>query len=165
LDTVPEKLGVTWSGTTTLSQWVGYLILLAIMLFATVSAAEMLGSAALTGILNVFIAFFWKVVLGVIIFGIGLYFAQLAYKAVMKTGINQANFIGRLAQIAIVVFAAAIALREIGIANEIINLAFGITLLAIGLAVALSFGLGTQKIAERELDSFLTNMRGSKDEE
>ena len=103
LDTVPEKLGVTWSGTTTLSQWVGYLILLAIMLFATVSAAEMLGSTALTGILNVFIAFFWKVVLGVIIFGIGLYFAQLAYKAVMKTGINQANFVGRLAQIAIVV--------------------------------------------------------------
>jgi hypothetical protein len=159
LDTVPEKLGVTWSGTSTLSQWVSYLILVAIMLFATVSAAEMLGSAALTGILNVFIAFFWKVVLGVIIFVIGLYFAQLAYKAVMKTGINQANFVGRLAQIAIVVFAAAIALREIGIANEIINLAFGITLLAIGLAVALSFGLGTQKIAERELDSFLTNMR------
>lgn len=164
LDTVPEKLGITWSGETTLSQWVGYLILLAIMLFATVSAAEMLGSAALTGILNVFIAFFWKVVLGVIIFGIGLYFAQLAYNAVMKTGINQANIIGRLAQIAIVVFAAAIALRQIGIANEIISLAFGITLLAIGLAVALSFGLGTQKIAERELDSFLTNMRKPKDE-
>jgi hypothetical protein len=165
LDTVPEKLGVTWSGTTTLSQWVGYLLLLAIMLFATVSAAEILGSAALTEILNVFIAFFWKVVLGVIIFGIGLYFAQLAYNAVMKTGINQANFVGRLAQIAIVVFSAAIALREIGIANEIINLAFGITLLAIGLAVALSFGLGTQKIAERELDSFLTNMRAPKDKE
>jgi hypothetical protein len=98
LDTVPEKLGVTWSGTTTLSQWVGYLILLAVMLFATVSAAEMLGSEALTEILNVFIAFFWKVVLAVIIFGIGLYFANLSYGAVMKTGVNQANFIGRAAQ-------------------------------------------------------------------
>jgi small-conductance mechanosensitive channel len=164
LDTVPEKLGVTWSGTTTLSQWVGYLILLAIMLFATVSATEMLGSAALTGIMNVFIAFFWKVVLGVVILAIGLYFANLAYKAVMKTGINNANFIGRLAQTAIVVFAGAIALREIGVANEIINLAFGITLAAIALAIALSFGLGTQKIAERELDGFLTKMRGPKDE-
>ena len=165
LDTVPEKLGVTWSGTTTLSQWVGYLILLAIMLFATVSAAEMLGSNALTGILNVFIAFFWKVVLAVIIFGIGLYFANLSYGAVMKTGVNQANFIGRAAQVAIVIFAGAIALREVGVANEIINLAFGITLFAIGLAVALAFGLGTQKIAERELDSFLTKMRTPKDEE
>ncbi len=165
LDTVPEKLGITWSGTTTLSQWVGYLILLAIMLLATVSAAELLGSAALTEILNVFIAFFWKVVLAVVIFAVGLYFATLAYKAVVKTGTNQANFIGRMAQVAIIVFAAAIALREIGVANEIINLAFGVTLAAIGLAVALAFGLGTQKIAERELDSFLTKMRSPKDEE
>ena len=164
LDTVPEKLGLTWSGTTTLSQWVGYLLLVAIMLFATVSATEMLGSDALTGIMNVFIAFFWKVVLAVVIFAIGLYFANLAYKAVMKAGINQANFIGRMAQIAIVIFAAAISLREIGVANEIINLAFGITLAAIGLAIALAFGLGTQKIAERELDGFLTKMRTPKDE-
>ncbi|MCJ7536847.1 MAG: mechanosensitive ion channel [Anaerolineales bacterium] len=164
LDTVPEKLGITWSGTTTLSQWVGYLILVAIMLFATVSATEMLGSDALTGIMNVFIAFFWKVVLAVVILGVGLYFANLAYKAVMKTGTNNANFIGRMAQIAIVVFAGAIALREVGVANEIINLAFGITLAAIALAIALSFGLGTQKIAERELDSFLTKMRSPKDE-
>jgi hypothetical protein len=135
------------------------------MLFATVSAAEMLGSEALTEILNVFIAFFWKVVLAVIIFGIGLYFANLSYGAVMKTGVNQANFIGRAAQVAIVIFAGAIALREVGVANEIINLAFGITLFAIGLAAALAFGLGTQKIAERELDSFLTKMRTPKDEE
>ena len=164
LDTVPEKLDIKWSSTTTLSQWVAYLILVAIMLFATVSATEMLGSDALTGIMNVFIAFFWKVVLAVLIFMVGLYFANLAFKAVMKTGMNQANFIGRTAQVAIVVFAAAIALREIGVANEIVNLAFGITLAAIGLSAALSFGLGTQKIAERELDGFITKMRSPKDE-
>jgi hypothetical protein len=164
LDTVPEKLDIKWSSTTTLSQWVGYLILVAIMLFATVSATEMLGSDALTMIMNVFIAFFWKVVLAVLIFVVGLYFANLAYKAVMKTGMNQANFIGRTAQVAIVVFAAAVGLREIGVANEIVNLAFGITLAAIGLAAALSFGLGTQKIAERELDGFITKMRTPKDE-
>jgi hypothetical protein len=159
VDTLPEKLGITWSATTTLSQWIGYLILVAIMLFAVVSATEMLGSAALTEIMNVFIAFFWKVVLAVVILAIGLYFANLAYGAVMKTGMNNANFIGRLAQVAIVVFAAAIALGQVGVANEIINLAFGVTLAAIGLAAALSFGLGTQKIAERELDNFLTKMR------
>ena len=165
VDTVPEKLGITWSGTTSLSQWVGYLILVAVMLFAVITAAELLGSTALTEILNVFIAFFWKVVLAVVIFAIGLYFSNLAYKAVQKTGMNQSNFIGRMAQIAIVIFAAAVALREIGVANEIINLAFGITLAAIGLSVALAFGLGSQKIAERELDGFLTKMRNPKEGE
>ena len=164
VDTIPKKLGLTWSGTTPLSQWIGYLILVAIMLFAVVSATEMLGSTALTEIINVFIGFFWKVVLGVVILAIGLYFANLAYKAVIKTGISNANMIGRLAQVAIIIFAGAIALREIGVANEIINLAFGVTLAAIGLAAALSFGLGTQKIAERELDSFITKMREPKDD-
>lgn len=164
LDAVPGKLGITWSGKTTLSQWIGYLILVAIMLFAVVSATEMLGSEALTSLLNAFISFFWKVVLAVVILAVGLYFANLAYGAVMKTGMGNANFIGRLAQVAIAVFAGAVALREVGVANEIINLAFGITLAAIALGFALSLGLGTQKIAERELDQFLTKMRTTKDE-
>jgi hypothetical protein len=99
-----------------------------------------------------------------VILAIGLYFANLAYGAVMKTSMNNANFIGRSAQVAIVVFSAAIALRQVGVANEIINLAFGITLAAIALATALAFGLGSQRIAERELDSFLTRMRKPGDE-
>ena len=113
----------------------------------------------------VFIAFFWRVVLAAVIFAIGLYFANLAYKAVTATGANQANFVGRASQVAIIIFSAAIALREIGVANEIISLAFGITLFAIGLAVALAFGLGSKEIAGRELDNFLTVMRGPKNQD
>ena len=158
-NTIPERLGLKWSATTTPSQWVGWLVLLAIMLFATVSALELLGSDSVVRMLDVFIAFFWKVILAALIFAVGLYMANLAYKAIHATGANQSNFIGRMAQIAIIVFAAAIALREIGIANEIINLAFGITLAALGLAVALSLGLGTTKISEREVDGFISKLR------
>ena len=158
-DSVPERLGLKWSPTTTPSQWLGYLVLVAIMLLATVSALELLGSEALTVMLNAFIAFFWKVLLAAVILAIGLYMANLAYKAVDSTGINQSNFIGRLAQIAIIIFAAAIALRQVGIANEIISLAFGITLGAIALAAAISLGLGTTKISEREVDGFIAKLR------
>ena len=164
-DTIPEKLGMKWSTETTPSQWVGYLTMFAIMLFAIVGSLEMLQAQSLVLIMNVFIAFFWKVVLAVIIFGIGMYLAGLVYKGILATGTNQANFIGRMAQIAIIVFAAAISLREIGVANDIINLAFGVTLGALGLAVALSFGLGTTKISEREVDNFITVMREPQDEE
>jgi hypothetical protein len=129
------------------------------MLFATVSALELLGSESVASMVDVFIAFFWKVILAAIILAIGLYMANLAYKAIHGTGINQANFIGRVAQIAIIIFAAAIALREVGIANEIVNLAFGITLAALGLAVALSLGLGTTKISEREVDGLISRLR------
>lgn len=164
-DTIPEKLGMKWSVDNTPSQWVGRLTLFAIMLFAIVGALEMLQAQSLVVIMNVFIAFFWKVVLAVVIFGIGLYLAGIAYRGVLATGTNQANFIGRVAQMAIIVFAAAISLRTIGVADDIINLAFGITLAALGLAVAISLGLGTTKISEREVDKFISVMREPQDEE
>ena len=73
------------------------------------------------------------------------------------------DFLARVARIAIVVFAAAFSLREIGVADDIINLAFGITLGAIGVALALAlglgFGLGSKEIAGREVDRFLSSMR------
>jgi len=158
-DSVPEKLGLSWSAATRPSKFVGYLVLLAIMLLSATSAAELLGSAFLVEALGVFIAFFWQVVLAVLIFAIGLYFANLARNTIMKTGANQANFVGRVAQVAIIVFAASMSLRTVGLANDVINLAFGLTLGALALAAALAFGLGGREVAGRELDHFITQMR------
>jgi hypothetical protein len=56
-------------------------------------------------------------------------------------------------------------LRELGLANDIINLAFGITLGALGLAAALAFGLGGREVAGRELDRFVSHMRGDESDE
>ncbi len=162
-DRVPEKLGLTWSVSNTPSKFVGYLVLLAIMLLSATSAAELLGSDFLVEALGVFIAFFWQVVLAVLIFAIGLYFANLAKKMIQKTGANQAGFLARLAQIAVIIFATSMSLRELGLANDIINLAFGITLGAIGLSAALAFGLGSREVAGREVDRFITQMRGDEE--
>ena len=163
-DSVPEKLGVTWSMSNTPSKFVGYLVLVAIMLLSATSAAELLGSDFLVEALGAFIAFFWQVVLGVVILAIGLYFANLAKNLIVKTGSNQAGFIARLAQVAIIIFAASMALRQMGLANDIINLAFGVTLGAIGLAAALAFGLGGREVAGREVDRFISQMRSDDDE-
>jgi hypothetical protein len=158
-DSLPEKLGLSWSAATSPSKFVGYLVLLAIMLLSATSAAELLGSAFLVEALGVFIAFFWQVVLAVLIFAIGLYFANLAKDTIAKTGANQAGFVARLAQVAIIVFAASMSLRTVGLANDIINLAFGLTLGGLVLAAALAFGLGGREVAGRELDRFVTQMR------
>ena len=42
-----------------------------------------------------------------------------------------------------------------GFANEIINLAFGITLGAAAVAVAIAFGIGGRDIAARKLDEWI----------
>ena len=80
-------------------------------------------------------------VLAVLILAIGLYFAKLVI-IIMKTGSDQAVSIVRLPQAAVVTFTTSMSLREFGLANDIINLAFGITMGAISLAAALAFGLG-----------------------
>ena len=66
------------------------------------------------------------------------------------------------ARVAIIVFAATLGLRQIGIAEDIVNLAFGIILGAFAVAAALAFGLGARDIAERELESWIKSMRGKK---
>jgi hypothetical protein len=162
-DSLPERLGLGWSGERTPSQWLGYLLFIVVMIYAASAAVELLGSAFLVATLDAFTGFFWRVVLAAITFGIGLYLARLAYDVIVSTGANYALLMARLARIAIIVFAATLGLREIGVASEIINMAFGITLGAIGVALALAlglgFGLGSREIAGREVDSFLSSMR------
>jgi len=129
------------------------------MIFAATSAAEILGSQFLVDALNVFIAFLWQVVLALVIVAIGLYFANLAYKAISVSKTSNALLLARLSRIAIIVFSIAMGLRELGIADDIVNLAFGVTLGAIGFAAALAFGLGSREVAGREVENFITAMR------
>lgn len=158
-DTVPERIGIRWSPTHTPSEWVAWTLLVVIMLFAVTSAFELLGSLFLVNVMNNFIGFLGRVFLAVVIFAFGLYFANLAYKIIHNTGVNQANFLGRASQVAIIFFAGSLSLREVGVGADVINLVFGITLAAVGLAFALSFGLGTQHVAERELENVIKTLR------
>jgi hypothetical protein len=64
---------------------------------------------------------------------------------------SQMKILAQAARISILAFAGAMALRQMGLANEIITLAFGLLLGAIAVAVALSFGLGGKEIAAREI--------------
>ena len=158
-DALPEKLGLNWSISNKPSAWAGSLVLIVIMLFAATSAAEILGSRFIVEAMDVFINLLWNTFLAVIIFAFGLYFARLAYKIIYATGMNNANFLARGAQIAIIVFAGAIALGQLGIASNIVDMAFGITLGGIVLAAVLAFGLGSREIAGREVQSFVEAMR------
>ncbi|NCF68091.1 MAG: mechanosensitive ion channel [Chloroflexi bacterium] len=162
-DVLPEKLGLKWSATRTPSEWIGWLTLIVIMIFAATAAVELLGSAFLVSAMDIFITLLWNVFLAAVIFAFGLYFANLVYKIIYETGTDNALFMARMAKVLVIIFAAAIALGQLGIAKEIINLAFGISLGAIALAFALAFGLGVglgdRDIAGREVDDLITKWR------
>lgn len=142
-------------GERTPSEIVGYVALVGIMLFATIEAFDLLGFAQIADLVTQFTAFAGQVVLGIVIFGLGLYLATVAANIVRGSDVAQAGLLATAARGAILVFAGAMALRQMGLANEIVNLAFGLVLGAIAVAGALAFGLGGREVAARQLEQWV----------
>jgi hypothetical protein len=150
-------------GTWTPSSVIGYLVLLGIMLFALIEAAERLEFGMVAGIFSQFAVLAGHIILGLIIFAIGLFLANVFYNAILATSASQSRFLAASARIAIIILAGAMALRQMGLANEIINLAFGLILGAIAIAVAVAFGMGGREIAGRELNEWINSMKSRND--
>lgn len=140
---------------------VGAIVLVAIMLFAAMEAARLLTFLFLASIIADFLVFGGRLLLAIIIFGIGFYLANLAYDLLWSSGGKNATFTARLARWAVLLFTGAIALKQLGVADEIINLAFGLTLGAIAVAAALAFGLGARDVAGREAERFVADLRSN----
>ena len=146
-------------GERTPSAVAGSLILVAIMLFATTEAARLLGFAAVADLLVEFLRLTGRIVLALAIFGLGLYLANVAANAVRATAGPQAGLLATAARLAIILLTGAMALRHMGLANEIINLAFGLVVGAAAVAVAIAFGLGGRDVASRQLEGWIKSAK------
>lgn len=161
-NSLPEKLGFRSEQAKdqlTLSEMAGYLILVTVMLLASIEAADMLGFSKMAEMISNFASFGSQAVLALVIFAIGLYLANLTRSVILTTGGNQASFTATLARVAVMVFVTALALQQLGIAGEIVNLAFGIFFGAIGVATALAFGLGARDVAGQQVERWLKDMQ------
>lgn len=154
---VPAALGITSlpvAGERSASAFIGTLSFVAIMFFAVMEAARMLNFALLSEIVETVTVFGGQLLAGLVIFAIGLYLAQLAANLIRQSGVNNAETLAMIARIAVLVFTGAMALRRTGLADEIVNLAFGLTLGAIAVAAAIAFGIGGRETAARILNGF-----------
>ncbi|MEO0928150.1 MAG: mechanosensitive ion channel, partial [Cyanobacteria bacterium J06643_13] len=147
-------------GSKTPSELVGLLCLVAIMLVATLTAVDILGIPALEDVFRIILAIAGQVLIGVIVFGIGLYLANLAYNLILSSGTSQSRLLAQSARIAIITLVGAMALNRMGIAPNIVNLAFGLILGGIAVAIALAFGLGGREVAREELKSWVGSFKG-----
>ena len=160
-DTLPEKVGIgqAFSGQLKASGLVGMVILFFAMLFATVEAANQLQFTQVRDVVTTFISFGGDVLLGAMILLIGFWLANLAHNAITRTGSENAKGLARLAQLAIIGLVIAMGLRAMGIADDIVNLAFGLTFGSVAVVVALSFGLGGREAAGKQMEHWLSKLR------
>src|SRR5215212_6767249 len=162
-DTVPARLGLASGAPTvgrrTPSEIAGALVLVAVILFATVEALRLLTFTALADLLAELIQLGGQLILGLIILAIGAYLANLAADLIRASDTPNASLLALVARVAILVLAGAMALRQMGIANEIVNLAFGLLLGAVAVAAALAFGFGGREVAGRELENWVERVK------
>ncbi len=137
---------------------VGSMVMVFVMLFAATEAASLLGFGSLEVLIAEFLVTAGHILFGVVIFALGLYLANFAAGAVGSTGAQNSGTLALLTRVAILVLSGAIALRQMGIANEIINLAFGLTLGAVAVAAAIAFGVGGRELAARQLERWSSKL-------
>jgi hypothetical protein len=141
------------------SEIVGVVVLVGILLFATVAATNILNIPALTAIVSGLLLVFGRILAGLIVFAVGLYLANLAFSLITSSGSYQARILGQTARVTIIALVSAMALQQIGIASSIVNLAFGLLLGAIAVAIALAFGLGGREVAGNQLREWLATFK------
>ena len=133
----------------------GYVTLVAILLFALIEASELLGFQQLSELLTSIAVFGGQLILALLILAIGLYLANLTFRLISGSDTPRARLYAHVARYSIIFFVTAMALREMGIAGEIISLAFGIILGTIAVALAIAFGVGSRDIAARQVSKWL----------
>ena len=161
INQLPAKVGLQKTmGDQKISDLVGYAIIFFAMLFASIAAANLLGFEAISAIITMFIAFGANIILGAIILFIGFWLANII-AGVVERSEKGSQFLANIVRVLIMGLVLAMGLKAMGIADSIVNLAFGLTLGAVAVAFALSFGLGGQEAAAR----FLRKMQDKMDEE
>ena len=156
VDDLPAKLDIQrFLGHTKISCLVGYLIVFFTMLFAVSEAANRLGLEQVSLLISMFIQFGANILLGAVILVIGFWLANLVANIVQRGEYQSSVWLANLVRVLIMGLVIAMGLKAMGIADSIVNLAFGLTLGAVAVAFALAFGLGGRQPAERVLTDLI----------
>lgn len=141
------------------SQMLGIAIYWLLMLVVVFVAITFAGIQIPSTVVDKILSFIPKFILGLLIFifsiFLGSFFGGIVRTSAGNAGIEKAGLLGKLTQIAIVVFGTVIALQEIGIASDFIGDVFIIVLASFCFGTALAFALGTKDIIKEKVEEFL----------
>lgn len=158
LDTLSNKIGIqTIIGTQSLSKIIGNIALFFIMFTGIIAASEKLQLNQVETILTTIFNISGRIFFGIVILMAGVYLSNIVKNALAKSQNN--TYYIPIVRFAILGIFLAFGLHTMGIAESIVNLAFGLTLGAVAVAFALSFGLGGREAAGEEMKQFFKNLR------
>lgn len=149
-------------GRWTPSKIVGNVVLVAILLVGVVQAFTLLGFPALVTLTAGFLVFAGHVLLGLVIFALGLLLSEAVARAVKGSSMANAGLVATGTRAVILLLAGAMALTQMGVANQIIVVGFALLLGSVAVAVAVAFGVGGRGVAGEELRSWVQALKEKK---
>lgn len=154
INELPAKLGIKSQEDCDCqaSNFVGSAILFAVMLFAVILSADVLGFEQISDMIAMFIEFGADVILGAVIMVIGFWLANMV-AGFVNSSEQGSTFLANTVRVLIMGLVIAMGLKAMGIADSIVNLAFGLTLGSV--AVALPYRL-VWVVKKRRLVTYVT---------
>ncbi len=158
VNALPKKLGI--DGMLPASLTPIKLISNAIMFFAMLTAAtgavQTLGIEIISDVFSKVLEFGGGVLIGSVILIIGNFLSTIAYNKLSGSG-NQA--LAGIARVAILGLVLAMGLKSMGLADNIVNMAFGFSIGSAAIAFALAFGLGGRDAAKSLSDTWVSKLK------
>ena len=158
IDSLPERLGAQglFSASFTPTKLISGTIMFFAMLTAATAAVNTLGIEVISTIFAKILEFGGGILIGGLILLIGNFLSSLAYNKLSASGSTGLANVARLAILGLVL---AMGLRAMGLADNIVNMAFGFTIGAVAIAAALAFGLGGRSAAKTVADSWVSRLK------
>ena len=146
IDTMPQKLGVQgmFSQSFTPTKLIGGTIMFFSMMAASTAAVNVLGIDIISTIFAKVLQFGGGILVGGVILIVGNFLSTIAHKKLSASG---STGLANIARVAIIGLVLAMGLKAMGLADNIVNMAFGFTLGSVAVALALAFGLGGRDAA------------------
>ena len=159
INEMPQKLGIEgfFSDSFTPTRLISGAIMFFAMLTAATAAVEQLNIEVLSQIMAKVLEFGGGLLVGGVILVIGNFLSMLAHQNLVLT----APGLAVIARFAILGLVLAMGLKAMGLADNIVNMAFGFTLGSAAVAAALAFGFGGRDAAKQLSDKWASRIDNS----
>ena len=151
-DNAVRALGVMPS-TAVPSRVVGTIAMFTAIIIGMMEAARQVGGDSMAAMLFQITELGGKVIFGTVIIVVGIFLARILSNLV-GSSTGEAGYAQTIVKYAIIALFTAIGLTFMGLADQIVMMAFGLILGSAAVATAIAFGLGGREYAARLLDEW-----------
>ncbi|MFA5146240.1 MAG: hypothetical protein WC515_02520 [Candidatus Omnitrophota bacterium] len=168
LDVASDKAGVSnilakGDIKATLSELIGAIVYWLVILIVIATALNALNLTVAAALISRLVEYVPNILAAIFVLVLGSFLAgfvsTIVRTSASNAGIDGAKMLGQVTQTVLIIFAIIIAVEQLNIATALIALAVNVILAAIGLGIAIAFGLGCKEIAGKAMQDFLNKMK------